>query len=129
MTASLVAGHGSATSTSPTLAPSARVAARVFARIAHQWLDMIRGRVARAEDYLMSCLGPALAQRASHITRAIIAIVMFHHNGCESAAWLQENSLENKSMAHQFTTSHLEDSLAIFRQWKKMAEGAIAQVT
>ena len=32
-------------------------------------------------------------------------------------------------MAHQFTTSHLEDSLAIFRQWKKMAEGAIAQVT
>ena len=32
-------------------------------------------------------------------------------------------------MAHQFTTSHLEDSLAIFRQWKRMAEGAIAQVT
>ena len=28
-----------------------------------------------------------------------------------------------------FTTSHLEDSLAIFRQYKKLAEGAIAQVT
>jgi hypothetical protein len=32
-------------------------------------------------------------------------------------------------MAHQFTTSYLEDSLAIFRQYKKMAEGAIAQVS
>jgi len=28
-----------------------------------------------------------------------------------------------------FTTSHLEDSLAIFRQYKKLAEGAMAQVT
>lgn len=32
-------------------------------------------------------------------------------------------------MAHTLTTSYLDDSLAIFRQYKKMAEGAIAQVT
>lgn len=31
-------------------------------------------------------------------------------------------------MAHKFTTSFLEDSLAVFRQYKKMAESAIAQV-
>src|ERR1700722_13778967 len=32
-------------------------------------------------------------------------------------------------MAHQFTTSYLADSLALFRQYKKLAEGAMAQVT
>ena len=32
-------------------------------------------------------------------------------------------------MALKFTTSYLEDSLALFRFYKKMAEGAIAQVT
>jgi hypothetical protein len=31
-------------------------------------------------------------------------------------------------MAHQFTTSYLADSLTIFRQYKKLAEAAIAQV-
>jgi hypothetical protein len=31
-------------------------------------------------------------------------------------------------MAVQFTTSYLEDSLASFRQYKKLAEGAMAQV-
>jgi hypothetical protein len=32
-------------------------------------------------------------------------------------------------MAHEFTTSYLADSLALFRMYKKMAEGAMAQVT
>lgn len=32
-------------------------------------------------------------------------------------------------MAHQFTTSYLEDSLSLFRLYKRMAEGAMAQVT
>lgn len=32
-------------------------------------------------------------------------------------------------MALVFTTSYLEDSIAVFRQYKKLAEGAIAQVT
>lgn len=32
-------------------------------------------------------------------------------------------------MPLQFTTSYLQDSLAVFRQYKKMAEGAMAQVT
>jgi uncharacterized damage-inducible protein DinB len=32
-------------------------------------------------------------------------------------------------MPVQFTTSYLEDALAIFRQYKKLAEDAIAQVT
>ena len=32
-------------------------------------------------------------------------------------------------MALEFTTSHLEDSLALFRHYKKLAEGAMAQVT
>ena len=32
-------------------------------------------------------------------------------------------------MAHKFSTSYLEDSLALFRFYKKMAEGAIEQVT
>jgi hypothetical protein len=32
-------------------------------------------------------------------------------------------------MAVVFTTSHLEDSLAIFRQYKKLAEDAMAQVS
>ncbi|MBZ5601244.1 MAG: DUF1572 domain-containing protein [Acidobacteriia bacterium] len=31
-------------------------------------------------------------------------------------------------MAHQFSTSYIEDSLAIFRQYKKWAEGAMAQL-
>jgi hypothetical protein len=32
-------------------------------------------------------------------------------------------------MPHSFTTSYLTEALAVFRQYKKMAEGAIAQVT
>jgi hypothetical protein len=32
-------------------------------------------------------------------------------------------------MALKFTTSYLEDSLSLFRQYKKLAEAAIAQVT
>jgi Protein of unknown function (DUF1572) len=32
-------------------------------------------------------------------------------------------------MAHKLTTSYLEDSIALFRFYKKMAEGAIDQVT
>jgi uncharacterized damage-inducible protein DinB len=32
-------------------------------------------------------------------------------------------------MAHQFTTNYLADSLTLFRQYKKLAERAIAQVT
>jgi hypothetical protein len=32
-------------------------------------------------------------------------------------------------MAHQFTTSYLADSLSLFRQYKRLAEGAIAQAT
>ena len=32
-------------------------------------------------------------------------------------------------MAHKFTTSYLEDSISLFRYYKKMAEGAIEQVT
>ena len=31
-------------------------------------------------------------------------------------------------MAHQFTTSYLEESLAVFRQYKRMGEGAMEQV-
>ena len=32
-------------------------------------------------------------------------------------------------MAHHFSTSYLEDSLALFRYYKKLAEGAIEQVS
>ena len=32
-------------------------------------------------------------------------------------------------MPHTFTTLYLQDSLALFRQYKKMAEGALAQVS
>jgi len=32
-------------------------------------------------------------------------------------------------MAHQFTTSYLADSLAVLRQYKSLAERAMAQVT
>ena len=32
-------------------------------------------------------------------------------------------------MALKFTTSYLEDSIAVFRQYKKLAEAALAQVT
>jgi hypothetical protein len=32
-------------------------------------------------------------------------------------------------MALQFTTNHLEDSLSLFRYYKKLAEGAMSQVT
>src|SRR5271168_4346853 len=31
-------------------------------------------------------------------------------------------------MPHQFTTSYIEESLTVFRLYKKMAEGAIAQL-
>ena len=37
--------------------------------------------------------------------------------------------LDNKDMALEFTTSHLKDSLALFRYYKKLAEDAMAQVT
>src|SRR5450432_3539332 len=33
------------------------------------------------------------------------------------------------NMAHEFTTSHLTDSLTVFRQYKKLAEAAMAQAT
>ena len=36
---------------------------------------------------------------------------------------------EHESMALHFTTSYLEDSLAILRQYKKLGEGAMAQVS
>jgi len=32
-------------------------------------------------------------------------------------------------MAHQFTTSYIDESLAVFRQYKKMAESAMAQLS
>ena len=32
-------------------------------------------------------------------------------------------------MAHVFTTSYVEDSVALFRQYKRLGEGAMAQVT
>ena len=32
-------------------------------------------------------------------------------------------------MAHQFSTSHIEDSLSLFRYYKKLAEGAMDQVS
>src|SRR5437764_8570108 len=32
-------------------------------------------------------------------------------------------------MAHQFSTSYIEDSLSLFHFYKKLGEGAIAQVT
>ncbi len=32
-------------------------------------------------------------------------------------------------MPHRFTTSYIEEALAVFRQYKKMAEGAMAQVS
>ena len=32
-------------------------------------------------------------------------------------------------MALKFTTSHVEDSLSLFRYYKKLAEGAMAQVS
>jgi hypothetical protein len=32
-------------------------------------------------------------------------------------------------MAHQFSTSYLADSLTLFRQYKKLADGAMAQVS
>ena len=32
-------------------------------------------------------------------------------------------------MAHQFSTSYLEDSISLFRQYKKLAEGAMEQVS
>ena len=32
-------------------------------------------------------------------------------------------------MAHQFTTSYIEESLTVFRLYKKMAEGAMAQMS
>lgn len=35
----------------------------------------------------------------------------------------------NKSMAHQFLTSYVEDSIAVFRQYKKLAERAMEQVS
>jgi len=36
---------------------------------------------------------------------------------------------EHKNMALKFTTSYLEDSLEVFRYYKKLAEGAMVQVT
>ena len=32
-------------------------------------------------------------------------------------------------MAHQFTTSYIEDSLSLFRQYKSLAERAMSQVS
>jgi hypothetical protein len=36
---------------------------------------------------------------------------------------------DNIPMAHQFTTSYVAEALAVFRQYKHLAEGAMAQVT
>ena len=41
-----------------------------------------------------------------------------------------ENPVEyNRTMAHQFTTSYMEDALKILHQYKAMAENAMAQVS
>src|ERR1700745_1082228 len=32
-------------------------------------------------------------------------------------------------MAHQFSTSHIEDSISLFRYYKKLGESAMAQVS
>ena len=37
--------------------------------------------------------------------------------------------LQNEGMALRFTTSYVEDSLSVFRYYKKLAEGAMEQVT
>jgi|GEM_PF-247849 hypothetical protein len=36
---------------------------------------------------------------------------------------------QNRTMAHQFTTSYLEDSLSLFRMYKRLGEGAMAQLS
>jgi uncharacterized damage-inducible protein DinB len=41
----------------------------------------------------------------------------------------QHEEEDNTGVPAEFTTSYLKDSLAIFRQYKKLAEGAMAQVS
>src|SRR5215467_3324681 len=36
---------------------------------------------------------------------------------------------QRRAMALKFTTAHIEDSLSLFRYYKKLGEGAMAQVT
>jgi hypothetical protein len=40
---------------------------------------------------------------------------------------LQTSRRENREMAHQFSTSYLEDSISLFRYYKKLAERAMEQ--
>jgi uncharacterized damage-inducible protein DinB len=48
----------------------------------------------------------------------------------EASGWNPEDHWAGKNvMAHEFTTSYLKDALSLFRYYKKMAEGAMAQVT
>ena len=65
--------------------------------------------------------------RRGHIFRRFSTEPFGHGSGRRTTSASHVN--ENNFMAHQFTTSYLEDSLAIFRQYKRMAEGAMAQVT
>ena len=43
---------------------------------------------------------------------------------CKCSLWC-----ENRILALEFTTSYLEDSLAVFRYYKRLGEGAMAQVS
>src|SRR5277367_916584 len=43
----------------------------------------------------------------------------------QSAEWVPDRS---DAMTLKFTTSYLEDSLGVFRNYKRLAEGAMAQV-
>jgi len=50
-------------------------------------------------------------------------------SGRRAASWFQGSQLKIVLMTLKFTSSHLEDSLSLFRYYKKLAEGAMQQVT
>jgi uncharacterized damage-inducible protein DinB len=45
------------------------------------------------------------------------------------ATGVRDFDVTGKSMAHKFSTSYMEDSLSLFRYYKKLGEGAMEQVS
>jgi uncharacterized damage-inducible protein DinB len=79
-----------------------------------------------AKDRLRSPLASAILLSSCLVSsRRLGTTVTFSQRWSDVA--FSEGRLENLGMAHQFTTSYLKDAIDLFRYYKRLADGAIAQ--
>jgi len=52
---------------------------------------------------------------------------MYNVNRSQQALSIARGALENRGMAHQFTTSYLKDAIDLFRYYRRLGDNAIVQ--